>query len=110
MTVNAKNPAPFRVEKLLGCLLGVIDCGVPNDVGGLDTSTVPADTTYDSTFEFTCQAGFERIGNSSTGDSTVRCREDGRWDFNDLRCTGKCTRRFYDCVRYVHTRRYHNLS
>ena len=70
----------------------VIYCGeLPlGHLSGFDPDAVPAMTTYNSTFQFTCQPGFNLTYNSSDGDNSVRCMANGKWDLRDLRCIGRC--------------------
>ncbi|XP_070186674.1 uncharacterized protein [Littorina saxatilis] len=69
---------------------GLIDCGQPQVVSGssyngLDTSN----TTFGASFQFNCQNLYTVQGQSEQGqDSTVRCLQEGRWDFGSLRCEG----------------------
>ena len=63
------------------------DCGVPADTPGATYGSVE-DTRYESTFFFGCQETFSFNGQTGRNDNVVRCKNDGNWDFGDLRCEG----------------------
>ncbi|KAK7507523.1 hypothetical protein BaRGS_00001458, partial [Batillaria attramentaria] len=71
---------------------GLVDCGAPEQQPNsvyLDDST----TTYGSNFTFSCRNQTAPSGGSEeSGDTVVRCRSDGLWDFGTLQCEGlTCT-------------------
>ncbi|KAL3877080.1 hypothetical protein ACJMK2_034835 [Sinanodonta woodiana] len=66
---------------------GVIDCGSPKQVAG-SNYVAPQSTTFGNSFVFVCGNLYTRQGNSSAGDSTVRCGNDSYWDFGSLQCVG----------------------
>ncbi|XP_053393488.1 uncharacterized protein LOC123564875 isoform X1 [Mercenaria mercenaria] len=78
-----------------------IDCGEPElvmPVGGKFFNNIgPATNTYlpsTSKFIFDCDNGFDVTGfsNDDEGNTTVRCKKNGRWNFGTLACAGKmCT-------------------
>ncbi|XP_053393501.1 sushi, von Willebrand factor type A, EGF and pentraxin domain-containing protein 1-like isoform X8 [Mercenaria mercenaria] len=72
-----------------------IDCGEPNlvmPVGGKFFNNIgPATNTYlpsTSKFILDCDNGFDVTGfsNDDEGNMTVRCKENGRWNFGTLAC------------------------
>lgn len=77
------------------CVAG-IDCGDPVTIPGL---VAPTGTTfYGDSFRFVCQAPSVISGSSGNTDGVtvfpaevpprVRCRNDGKWDYGNLTCTG----------------------
>jgi len=69
-----------------------VDCGDPNDIAPAGAVTFePTTTQYFATtsnFDFSCMPGSEVKGLSEDGDTIVRCKANGRWDFGSLRCQG----------------------
>ena len=59
-------------------------------VGINDTSLPSAgNTKFGSSFEFLCDTNSTLIGNSTVGNMTVECLDNGRWGLGSLRCLGK---------------------
>ena len=68
-------------------LLTETDCGEPPQIKGTEPTFIEC-TYYNCSFEFQCWSRYQLQGASSKGDNTVRCTEDGLWDFGDLTCQG----------------------
>ena len=79
------------------CILE-IRCGPVPDMAGLGNMIV--DDFYNEYFNFTCLPSFRIEGNSSVGNTIVRCMSNGHWDLGDLTCEG----------RYIDKRFYFNMS
>ncbi|XP_021378486.1 sushi, von Willebrand factor type A, EGF and pentraxin domain-containing protein 1-like [Mizuhopecten yessoensis] len=78
-----------NIYTLVGAPYGcpVIDCGTPDQVAG--SNFVIGNTVYGSSFPFTCSPRQVRDGTSENGDTNVRCKADGKWDFGSLQCVGE---------------------
>ncbi|KAL5018908.1 hypothetical protein ScPMuIL_004630 [Solemya velum] len=68
---------------------GFIDCKTPPTVTG-STNNSPANTYYDSTYNFACKTLYVPSGSSGDdeGNYVVRCGADGRWHLGNLQCIG----------------------
>ena len=65
-----------------------VDCGQPEQTAGA-TAHQFADTNFGSSFFFGCEDTYSLAGsNQRSSGNVVTCREDGAWDFGDLRCEG----------------------
>ncbi|CAL1528983.1 unnamed protein product [Lymnaea stagnalis] len=66
-----------------------VDCGQPvfRNISGYHHVNM-TDTTYGNYFEFECDSekGFQIVGNSSMGNTTVMCQRNGRWGLDSLTC------------------------
>ena len=54
-------------------------------------------------FVFDCETGFIPQGTSESNNTTVTCKENGRWSLNTLTCSGKNLASFIYTVLYVQT-------
>ena len=63
------------------------ECGDPPEIKGTAQYAVGC-TYYNCSFTFECRGQYLRMGSSSAGGNSVRCDEDGLWDFGDLSCQG----------------------
>ncbi|PVD38422.1 hypothetical protein C0Q70_01037 [Pomacea canaliculata] len=69
-----------------------IDCGSPSLVATGGSVNVSTSSGLGESFEFSCEPGFVVTGESTLGNRTVRCGEDGRWGFGTLYCEDqRCT-------------------
>ena len=69
------------------CFFIETECGDPPEIKGSAPYAVGC-TYYNCSFTFECRGQYLRMGSSSAGGNSVRCDEDGLWDFGDLSCQG----------------------
>ena len=78
-----------------------IDCGNPQEQlpsGGQLLTGASSVYLNNQSFTFDCVPGYIKEGASElTGDYQVQCKENGRWSFGTLRCSGWLTNRI--CVK-----------
>ena len=79
-----------------------IDCGDPANSlpsGGRVVRIITASNKHmdNGAFAFGCEAGFTLEGESESDDTTVRCKENGRWSLGTLDCAGRSGKNHYFC-------------
>ncbi|KAK7506491.1 hypothetical protein BaRGS_00001966, partial [Batillaria attramentaria] len=65
---------------------GVIDCGDPLLPPGGLALPPPAATTYNNTFDFSCNYLYDMQGSNRLGSTTITCASDSYWTFFDITC------------------------